>query len=147
MFSPKFTQISYNLHSIYKDYTTEVPKQIQSSKDVFMKINEIFIKKAIDRILMESEEVKFPILGSFRIKKFKQNFNKRLYLDHSKTKELGTKIYHTNEHREGYAYKWYWSKNLRNKYIYYYSFLPAKYSVRRKLPKVLKEHKEIDYFE
>jgi hypothetical protein len=136
MYRLNFANISWNLHKIYKLYLKEVPKEIQTTKENFLKINELFVRKAVDRIL-KAEEVKFPIIGSFRIKKVLMNYH-RLYVDHKRTKELGIKVYHLNENREGYFYKWFWNKNSTNKFIHYYSFCAARYSVRRRLPKILK---------
>jgi len=142
----KYAKVDYTLLDIYKEYTKTVPEKIRCTKEQFFNINKKLVEKAMHKILYDSEEVKFPVIGSFRIKKFKQNYNKRLYIDHKKTKELGVKVYHTNDHREGYAYKWNWRRNKGVKNILYYSFLAARYSVRRKLPQILKNHKEIDYF-
>ena len=142
----KFADVSYSLLDIYDEYIKEVPAQMQKSREIFLKVNNLFVQKAVDKILLDSEIVKFPVIGNFRIKKFKQDYNSRLYVDHKKTKDTGIKTYHINEDREGYIYKWHWTKLRRHKYMGFYSFIPARYSVRRKLPKMLKNHPEIDYF-
>lgn len=135
----KFATVDHNLHKIYKQYCIEVPTQIQTTKENFFKVNKQFVEKAVEKIL-KAEQVKFPLLGSFRIQKFMQDFTdtSKLRVDLKKSRELGKTMYFMNEHTDGYVYKWKWHKNFRHKYIPYYSFLPARYTVRRKLPWVLK---------
>jgi hypothetical protein len=137
----------YTLKSIYKSYTEEVPHTQQVTKDQFHDVNKLFVEKALDKILNEAERVKFPIIGSFRIKKFKQDYTKRLYVDHKRTKELGIKTYHLNEDRGGYIYRYYWHKKGVHKHIDLYPWSAARYSVRRKLPKFLQENPNKDFFE
>lgn len=147
MFCPKFTTIEHSMRTIYDEYLKEVPKQIQSPKNTFLSVNKKFAKMVADKVLLESETVKIPIIGSIRIKKFMLNYNKRKpRVNFPASKKAGAKIYFLNEDRGGYTYKWQWDKNFRHKYIQFYSYLPAKYSVRRRLPQVLKAHPEIDYF-
>jgi len=147
MFSTNFAEVNFSIIDIYKDYVKEVPAKIQVSKDIFKKINKKYAEKAVHEILYNSESVKFPIIGAFRIKKFKQDFTKPQRIDHKRSKELGCTVYFLNEERDGYAYKWQWDKNYRLLNSRYYSYLPAKYTVRRQLPKVLKNNPQIDFFE
>ena len=55
-------------------------------------------------------------------------------------------VYHLNEHREGYAYRVYWDKNIsRVKNHRYYHFTPSR-KFSRELSLVLRTRPEIDYY-
>ena len=142
----KRAKTDYSLGDIYGDYLKSTPKEILLPRKKFMSINKRFIALVTDKILLESEEVKLPILGTLRIKKFKNKFDvKKLKIDFAETKKQGRKMYHLNEHRAGFAYRFSWrkSKIVNNTY---YSFTPERYNLKRRLAKILKNRMDIDYF-
>ena len=143
----------YTSRDIYKQYKKDTPKDIQVSYDVFNKVTSEFNKLVLDKVLNESEQVKFPCgLGTLRIKKTKMKFNvknkKRMFSpDWVKTKEVGKLVYHMNEHRNGYRYRFHWDKKksrIKNKK--HYSFITAR-SPKRRLAHILKNMPEREYFE
>lgn len=66
-----------------------------------------------------------------------------LRVDWKKTRELGKRIYHTNEHTDGYNYKWMWEpKNARFHLSDISVFKPCRYASRA-LTKYLKKPNSI----
>lgn len=54
-----------------------------------------------------------------------------LRIDWAKTKKLGKKVYHTNEHTDGYNYKWKWFSEDAKFYLSdLYVFNPGRYASR-----------------
>src|SRR5690606_28154683 len=54
-----------------------------------------------------------------------------LRIDWKKTKELGKKIYHTNEHTDGYNFRWIWFSNESKIHLAdLYIFKPGRYASR-----------------
>ena len=142
---PKLTKNTLKHRELFKEYQKSVLKDLQVSNDQFKRIVKKFSQKLLDKVLLESEEVKLPIIGSLRIQKFKQNFSKnQLRVDWYLTKKHNKKIYHTNDHRDGFIYQYYWKKSrFTNKR--YYSFLPERYCAKRRLAKILKTM-PLEYF-
>ncbi|MEO7520351.1 MAG: hypothetical protein ABIW79_00915 [Gemmatimonas sp.] len=69
-----------------------------------------------------------------KLKRYKEFEGKKyinLRIDWAKTKKLGKKIYHTNEHTEGYNYKWLWFPKETKLYLAdCYVFNPCRYASR-----------------
>ena len=112
-----------------------------------------FNKSIVEDILMKAVEFKVPYrLGNIRIKKKKMNFKpdnrKYLKLDWKRTNETGIRVYHLNDHTDGYNHRWYWEKSkaiIKNKKKYYFE---ATRSNKRRLASLLKdEYSGVDYFE
>ena len=140
------------LNELYQNYSNDpnILQELKVPKETFKKVIKSFSKKVLDTVLLDSEEIKLPIIGSLRIKKIKQNLGKqlkynKLRVDWKRTKETGYKVYHINEHRNGYYYRFYWNKN---KFLNrsFYSFYSERWNAKRRLPKILKTT-SIDYFE
>ena len=102
----------------------------------------------IEEILLNSEEVRLPYrLGTVRIKKSKMKYDdkNKLKIDWAKSKKLGKRIYHLNDHTGGYNYRFYWTKGIV-KNITAYSFIPTRTNTRR-LASILKDkERQLDYF-
>lgn len=68
------------------------------------------------------------------LKRFKEHDGKRyvnLRIDWAKTKKLGKRIYHTNEHSDGFNYKWLWFVNRAKISVSdLYVFRPCRYASR-----------------
>ena len=109
-----------------------------------------FNKNIVSHILEDSGTFKVPHrLGEIRVQKKKMNFNSknRLMVNWKKSNELGIRVYHLNDHRDNFRYKWYWRKSkaiVKNKTAY--SFTATRENMRG-LAKILLTNKNIDYFE
>lgn len=117
---------SYTLADIYRAYSKingEVP--YVRYKRIIDRFNEI-IK---EEVLEGSKPFKMPYgLGLICIVKYKPKSYtpKSLSVDYKSSKEEGKKIYHLNEHSNGYKYRLYWSKNPRtfpDRYKYQIQFV------------------------
>lgn len=83
----------------------------------FKRIIEAFNKSIVDVILNSSDGFKMPYgLGYIRIVKYKpkEYTDKSLSIDYKSSKEYNKKIYHLNEHSNGYKYRLYWSKQNKS---------------------------------
>ena len=70
----------------------------------------------LEHILNASEGFKMPYgLGVIQVCKYrpKNLSSESLSVDYKASSELGKKIYHLNEHSDGYKYRLYWSKAKR----------------------------------
>ena len=140
------------LKDSYKEYHKARNKNSQFPVDysLYKKICADFNKKIVEHILEDSGTFKLPHrLGEIRIQKRKMNFNKpnKLMVDWKKTNELGTRIYHLNDHSDNFRYRWYWRKNkaiIKNKSAY--SFTATRDNMRA-LAKNILTRKDVDYFE
>lgn len=131
--------------NLYENYCKTTVKGLEVSKEQFKRILKRFSILVIDKVL-DAEEVKIPIIGTLRVKKVKQNFAiNKLKIDWAETKKIGKKVYHLNEDRDGYFYRYSWRRNAITN-IKYYSFVPEKWHVRRRLPKFLKANPGKDFF-
>ena len=138
--------IDKTLIDLYEDYKSEVPEDEQVTKEIFFKVPKLYGEKFMEKVLMESEEVKFPCgLGSSRIRKSKLflAWNK-LKIDWQLSKKYRKAIYHLNEHRDGCKYRFLWNKG-KIKNIFAYKFIPTRF-YKRELARILKTKEEIDYF-
>ena len=135
-----------NIKEQFNHYSKEVVPGLQVDKKTFKNVIKKFSVLVADKLL-EAEEVKIPIMGTLRIKKCKQSFEKnKLKVDFQATKKEGKLMYHTNDHRNGYFYRFMWKKNpIIN--ISYYSFVPERYYMKRRLAKTLKSNSSVDFFE
>lgn len=110
----------YTRIDIYKDYKKNIIKGLQVDQKLHTSIFKDFTLKAREEILVNKSSLVLPFLGTFRIRKYKNYFNnlKHLKVDWANTKKFGVKVYHLNEERGGYYYKWYWDKKaFKNKKI------------------------------
>tara|TARA_Y100001973_G_C5176974_1_gene322536 strand:- start:743 stop:1213 length:471 start_codon:yes stop_codon:yes gene_type:complete len=115
----------------------------------YRSVCEKFNKKVVEDILYNAGEFKLPYrLGEIRIQKKKMKFDtSKMKINWKATKESGFRVYHMNDHRDNYRYRWYWKKKnviVQNKTLY--SFIPSRAN-KRELAKLLKTDKSIDYFE
>ena len=153
--------VDYTLRDIYKKYKKEVDKNIQVDYNTFNKVMKLFGEKVISKILNESEEVKIPCaLGTLSVRKSKLRLNYNMYNngvggvtlsktchlkpDWAETKKRGKIVYHLNEHRDGYKYRFLWKRGKVNN-ITAYSLVPLRVH-KRALAFILKNRPERDYF-
>lgn len=122
---------------MYKAYSKQYDDvDYNTFKTVLHEYNDILMQK----LFMNSEVVKLPFgLGSICIVKYrpKTMTPKSLSVDYKSTKELGKKIYHLNEHSDGYKFRLYWSKlpqTFPDRYKYQLSLVRAN---KRKLAQLI----------
>ena len=139
------------LRDSFKDFNKKQAAGNPFSVDykTYRSVCEEFNKKVVEDILYEAGEFKLPYrLGEIRIQKKKMLFEtSKMKIDWKATKEAGLIVYHMNDHRDNYRYRWYWKKKnviVQNKTLY--SFIPSRAN-KRELAKLLKTEKSIDYFE
>jgi hypothetical protein len=109
-----------------------------------------FSELVMDEILLKSKSVKLPGLGEFFVMK-EFPFNKktgRMYYGTDVVSSIRErkKIYHLNEFRDGFRYRFTWKRSslLTNSYIYIFKRSPE---TKRRLSYILLNDLEIDYQE
>ena len=101
---------SYTIRDMYKTYH-KINKDVPYVR--FKRILDECNKNILDIILNRSEVFKMPYgLGTICIVKYKPKSysDQSLSTDYKSTKEVGKRVYHLNEHSNGYKYRLYWSK-------------------------------------
>lgn len=113
---------SYTIYDIYHAYIRE--KGVDMPYSRFKRILDEVNKNIRQTILERSESFKMPNgLGHICIVKYKpKNYTeKSLSVDYKSSKIEGKRIYHLNEHSNGYKYRLYWSKvpmTFSERYMY-----------------------------
>lgn len=98
---------SYTFRDMYTTMPVEVPYLLYER--ILNKMCQIIL----DYVLMRSEGFKMPYgLGFIQVGKYrpKKLDSSSLSVDYKASKEYNKKIYHLNEHSDGYKYRLYWSK-------------------------------------
>lgn len=135
---------SYTIADMYKPWVKE-----NSGVDMpylrFKRILALFNKSVLESVQDRSESFKMPYgLGYIMIVKYrpKSYTDKSLSVDYKASKEYDKKIYHLNEHSNGYKYRLYWSKTPQtfpDRYKYKLNFVRAN---KRRLAKLIFDHKD-----
>ena len=102
---------SYTIADIYRDYVKKNDVELNYAR--YKRIIDEFNKVVKEDILERSQPFKMPYgLGAICIVKYKPKgyTDKSLSVDYKSSKEEGKRIYHLNEHSNGYKYRLYWSK-------------------------------------
>lgn len=102
---------SNTFRDMYKDYMKQ--SSVEVSYELYKRIIDSMCKTILDYILNRSEGFKMPHgLGLIQIVKYKpKNLDeKSLSVDYKLSKEYDKKIYHLNEHSDGYKFRLFWSK-------------------------------------
>ena len=92
---------------MYKTMPVDVPYSL------YNRILDKMCAIILDHVLNASECFKMPYgLGFIQVVKYRpKNFNSdSLSVDYKASKEYDKKIYHLNEHSDGYKFRLYWSK-------------------------------------
>ena len=111
----------------------------------YKRILDAMCKFILKHVLNGSEGFKMPYgLGFIQVGKYlpKQLTPKSLSIDYKATREYGKKIYHLNEHSDGYKYRLYWSKipqTFPDRYKYQLSFVRQN---KRRLAKLIFDKKD-----
>lgn len=102
----------------------------------FSKVINKFNKKLIDRIIFDTFEFKIYGLGSLGLRKWKPKkfvdgkISEHLSIDWAKTKKYNKRIYHMNEHTDGYKYGFMFTPSNQFKNINYFEFKMARRNSR-----------------
>lgn len=111
-------RLTYTIYDFYQNF--EHNKTI--SKEKYISILKDFFLMLTEKVITDRKKIELPNnLGSHRIKKIKQNKNKPPRIDFNKSKLLGVKVYHLNNHSSGFYFRWYWDKYpylIKNKKMY-----------------------------
>lgn len=102
---------SYTTYDIYQSYIKNTSVDIPYTR--FKRILETFNRSILESLLERSEGFKMPYgLGYIQIVKYKpKSYSKKsLSVDYKTSKEEGFRVYHLNEHSDGYKYRLFWSK-------------------------------------
>ena len=141
-----YTKTLKDAYLLYKEAYGDTASDFKTYSAVVKSFNQ----RVMELILFEAFEFEMPYrLGSIRIKKSKTYFKpKNMKPDWKKTKELGQKVYHMNDHTNSFNFRFYWKKKnatFINKSMY--SFTAARKN-KRQLAALLKdEFREVDYYE
>jgi hypothetical protein len=163
-------KVHYGRADMYKHYiesTEKKPEGIQVSYSDYCTVLNKFNKDISKAIMENAYEFILPSrVGIIRIKKYKPKIKVKdngelitnnLAVDYKATNELwrnnpeakkaGKKVFHLNNHSDGYRYIWYYSNyrnNLPNKSLY--RFIPTRTN-KRELSKLIKDDTfKGDYF-
>lgn len=146
-------QTDYTLKDAHSWYNKSVVESYKVSQKVYLKVLRAYNKMITDAILNESETLKLPSgLGYLRIIKKKIRFNEDtkknvLSVDWNTSLKINKIVYHLNKHRDGHRYKWYWNKTkMKITNGVAYRFNPTR-QLSRRLAKILKTDRSIDYYE
>lgn len=97
--------------STFRDMYKEMPIEVDYS--LYKRILDEMCKVILEHVLERSEGFKMPYgLGFIQVGKYRPKTlsPESLSVDYKSTKELNKRIYHLNEHSDGYKYRLYWSK-------------------------------------
>ena len=95
----------------FRDMYRTMPVEVDYS--LYKRVLDEMCKVILEHVLMRSEGFKMPYgLGFIQIGKYKPKkmTADSLSVDYQASKEYEKKIYHLNEHSDGYKYRLYWSK-------------------------------------
>ena len=130
----------------FRDVYKTMPIDVDYS--LYKRVLEEMCNVILEYVLMRSEGFKMPYglgfiqVGKYRPKTFSQQ---SLSVDYKASKEYDKKIYHLNEHSDGYKYRLYWSKIPRtfpDRYKYQLSFV--RQNKRRLAQLIFNKHDYID---
>lgn len=125
---------SITFRDMYKNLPIDVPYSVY--KRILQSMCEIILEK----VLNSSDGFKMPYgLGFIQVGKYKPKTytGKSLSVDFKASKELEKRIYHLNEHSDGYKFRLHWSKipqTFPDRYKYQLSLVRAN---KRKLAKLI----------
>lgn len=139
---------SYTAIDFYKGYKLEYPDKNIDYK-LFKAVLEDFNKSIRDLLLIDSEELILPYnLGEVKIVKYlpKALTYHSLSQDYKLSKEVGKRIWHLNEHSNGYKFRLFWSKlTCRSRKTFQYSLNLVRANKRMLASLIINDKK--DYIE
>lgn len=99
-----------NSHT-FRDMYNKMP--IEVDYELYKRVLDEMCKVILEHVFNRSEGFKMPYgLGFIQICKYKPKkiSKESLSVDYKSSKEFNKKIYHLNEHSDGYKFRLYWSK-------------------------------------
>ena len=136
------SKISYTFKNMYKTLPIEL------DYFTYNRILNEMCKVILDYVFMRSDGFKMPYgLGFIQIGKYrpKTYTEKSLSVDYKESQKYGKRIYHLNEHSNGYKFRLYWSKipkTFPDRYRYSLNLVRAN---KRKLAQLIfNKHDYID---
>ena len=144
-------QSPYTLKDVYHFYRNEVEGSTiyELEYSEYVAIATEFYKEMMDHILLKAGTFYMPFgLGDVHVVKAKLNLDNidHKQLDWKTTNEVGKRVYHLNEHSNGYKYLFQWDRiRSRIKKLYIYRFQLTR-SNKRRLAQLIKSG-EYDYYE
>lgn len=145
-YSPDYTK-----KALYKFYQKSVSESMHvESSEIFYKLIDSFHEKVVARIL-KGESFKIPhFSGEIRIMKYTKGRGSSLPIDYKRSYELGFRVAHINEDRNGAIYRWRWIKPKKvhriKPFIQYYSFIACR-TAKRLVKPALTENPSLDFYE
>lgn len=115
-----------NSHT-FRDMYNTMPTEVDYS--LYKRVLEEMCKVILEYVLERSEGFKMPYgLGFIQVGKYrpKSLSEQSLSVDYKSSKEFDKRIYHLNEHSDGYKFRLYWSKIPRvfpDRYKYVLNFV------------------------
>ena len=131
---------SYTTYDIYNNYDKLEQIPYSTFRNIVDKMNDSILS-----VLQNGQNYKLPCsLGTVQIVKYKpKGYNEHsLSIDFNESKKLDKRIYHLNEHSNGYKYRLYWSKqpfSFTNRYKYQLCFTRAN---KRQLAQLIFNNKD-----
>ena len=131
---------SYTTYDIYNNYDKKDQIPYSTFRNIVDKLNDSILS-----VLQNGQNYKLPCsLGTVQIVKYKpKGYNEHsLSIDLNDSKKLDKRIYHLNEHSNGYKYRLYWSKqpfSFTNRYKYQLCFTRAN---KRQLAQLIFNNKD-----
>ena len=131
---------SYTTYDIYNNYDKRDQVHYSTFRNIVDKMNDSILS-----VLQNGQNYKLPCsLGTVQIVKYKpKGYNEHsLSIDFNESKKLDKRIYHLNEHSNGYKYRLYWSKqpfSFTNRYKYQLCFTRAN---KRQLAQLIFNNKD-----
>ena len=131
---------SYTTYDIYNNYDKKDQIPYSTFRNIVDKMNDSILS-----VLQNGQNYKLPCsLGTVQIVKYKpKGYNEHsLSIDFNESKKLDKRIYHLNEHSNGYKYRLYWSKqpfSFTNRYKYQLCFTRAN---KRQLAQLIFNNKD-----
>ena len=130
----------------FRDMYRKMPVEVDYS--LYKRILDEMCKIILEYVFERSEGFKMPFgLGFIQVGKYrpKSLTQQSLSVDYHASKEYGKRIYHLNEHTEGYKYRLYWSKLPRtfpDRYKYQLSLV--RQNKRRLAQLIFNKHDYLD---
>ena len=138
----KYYRNSSKFKRFISKFGAEKSDRLRVSQDKFSEIFTDYLKEC-NKKLLNNEPVRLPCnFGEIRIVKVKARYydnNGKISLPVNwvESKKLGKKVYHTNDGRENYIYRYKWFKRGLHKGMNWYKFIPTRANKR-----FLKQHLE-----
>lgn len=135
---------SYTIYDMYNAFVKQ-NNVVEVPRERFNAILDRFNKLILESIQDASECFKMPYgLGYVCVVKYKPKTytDKSLSVDYKSSNEYGKRIYHLNEHSDGYKYRLYWSKLPRtfaDRYRYQLCFVRSN---KRRLAQLIFKHND-----